>query len=345
MRVIEASGSPVEMGHATGEALRDEIRERIERFPSLRPTAAFRERLPRFVDTLERRLPEVLEEIRATAAGANLGFIDIAALNLPMYANDLDLDECSNVVFANGPDGPVWGKNNDGNSSDLTKQQNVCCRVIRPCAGIPQITFTFCGTVGFADAMNAEGLAMGHSSVGSVFQQSDHHVPVRLWAHWGLFKCRTTAEFARHMASRPLRGKGYSWVAVDRAGKAVSLEIPCPLTQVRQSTHPNGHVHCVNLYQLPCLHAADRRVPKYKVLAVARWKMLDAKLDDTHGTWDTAHMQNILRWHGDGTPSMCRHGGEDLSHTEYSMIALPAAGKMFYCHGHPCECDYAEVRF
>ena len=51
--------------------------------------------------------------------------------------------------------------------------------------------------VATTDGMNAEGVAVGHSSVGSIFQQSDHHVPIRLWAYECMLKSRSTEEFVR----------------------------------------------------------------------------------------------------------------------------------------------------
>lgn len=343
MPIIEASGSWRAIGCATGEALRHAIRARLELFPGLLPdrSPGFRRSYPAVLDVMRTHLPHLVEEMEGTAAGADLPFETIVALNWPVYNRDLDFDEaCTNIVFAGGADGPVWGKNNDGSSATL--QQPVCCRLIRPPTGLPMVSFTFCGTLGFGDGMNVAGLALGHSSVGSVFQQSDAYVPVRLWAHQGMLTCRTTAQFARHMASRPLRGKGYSWAVVDCAGVACSLEVACPLVQVRRSAHPAGHLHCLNLYQLPALCTADRRKPAAKELALARWAMLDRELAATGADAGLKEMTALLRSHG--PPGICRHGGDDGSFTEYSMIGLPASGRVLFAHGQPCGQAYGEVR-
>lgn len=343
MRVIEAKGSFREIGRATGEALREEIRQ----FAALRKLQdgvkdQDRKRIAQHLEVLASSLPGLHEELLATAEGADLPLETVAALNLPLgYNHELDLGaECSNVAFAKGPDGPLWGKNNDGSSPERERQCPVVCRKIMPDRGIPVVTFTFAGWIGLGDGMNAEGLAMGHSSVGSVFQQSDSFVPVRLWAHGGMLRCRTTAEFVRHMSSRPTRGKGYAWVVTDRSGDSVSLEVPCPLTQVRRGVHPESHVQCVNCYQLPALREADRRNPAGKEMALKRWTMLDEQLA-AGGEYDLEHMKSLLRYHGQ--PSMCRHGGHDMSHTEYSMIGLPTQGRVLYYHGYPCEGEYSGV--
>lgn len=343
MNVVEVKGSFRQMGRQMGEAFREAIRWRLATFGQDGGSQEHAERLPTWVACMRQTLPDMLEQMEGVAEGAGLTFEEAARLDLPGYRGELDVDDgCTNIGFAGGPDGPIWGKNNDGKHAEREKQQPVCCIVHRPDRSIPAISFAFAGSIGFGDAMNAEGLAAGHSSVGSVFQQSDTHPTVRLWAHQGMLTCRTTGEFARHMASRPTRGKGFSWVVVDRAGTAVSLEVACPITQVRRSARPDGHVHCVNVYQLPHLANADRRKPDYKAHSLLRWKTLDKKLEEG-GDFGLDHMKRLLRFHG---PSgICRHSGPELSHTEYSMIGLPASGRVLFYHGHPCEGEYSEVRF
>jgi hypothetical protein len=232
----------------------------------------------------------------------------------------------------------VWGKNNDG----LVAQRHLppCARLIRRRGSIPLLTFTFCGMVATLDGMNAEGLALGHSSVGSIFQQSDRHVPIRLWGYEGMLSCRTTAEFVTHLSSLPGRDKGYSIVCVDRSGVTCSLEAPVPLVQVRRASHPAGHIHCVNCYQLPTLTEADRRTPEGKRNALARWRFLDEWLGQSED-FSLAAMQSLLRRHE--YPEICRHGSEDGSVTEYSMVALAARGQVHYRHGLACEGEYEVV--
>lgn len=342
MEVLELSGTAREIGLATGEALRETIQARYQQFfaQARARESQYEARLAHHVSSLRSALPNLFEEMEATAEGAKMKFSEFAALDLPLYSNAIVTEACSNVGFKDGPDGPIWGKNNDGQYEERSKQQPVVCRIIRPNQGIPSISFTFAGSISVGDGMNAEGLAMGHSSVGSVFQMSDHHVPVRLWAHEGLQTCSTTSEFANHMAARPTRGKGYAWVVVDRARSVISLEVACPLCQVRRSAHPLGHVQCVNLYQLPHLLEADRRKPTAKILNQKRCATLDATLAEP-GPFDLNRMKGILAGHK--SPGMCRHGGEDASHTEYSMIGLPKSGKVLYCHGYPCRNTYQEL--
>ena len=72
------------------------------------------------------------------------------------------------------------------------------------------------------DGLNAEGVAIGSSSVGSVFGQSDRHPAIRLWNYHALQYSRGTRDFVRVTSRVALRGKGFSMVCVDRNGKTCS---------------------------------------------------------------------------------------------------------------------------
>jgi len=338
MKIVEASGDPRTVGRCTGEALREEIREHLA-FPYTVDRSAWERRLPVFLSTLKRYLPDVLEEMEGTAEGADVPLENILRLNLPMVPDELNIVEgCTNIAFVEGPDGPIWGKNNDGLVRE--KRRPVCARLVRRKDGIPLLVFTFCGMLATTDGMNAEGLTVGHSSVGSIFHQSDHHVPIRLWAYEGMMHSRTTADFVRHMTGLPTRGKGYSMLCVDLQGTTCSIEAPCPLMQVRRPEASHRHMNCVNCYQLPTLADADRRDEAGKRNAQARWKFLDRKLSEEMD-FGLEDMKKLLRHHGD--PSICRHGEQDGACTEYSMIGLPQSGRVLFLDGYPCENAFSEI--
>ena len=336
MRVVEVSGNSRTVGRQSGEALREEIRANLARYPAL--SDGEQERLTGFVRSVNRYAPNVLEELKGTAQGAGLPLEDILRLNWQPYPDELCAEEgCTNVALAGGPDGPLWGKNND----ELPGQQSraACLRVIRSNWGIHVAGVCYCGSIAM-DGMNAEGLAAGSSSVGSIFQQSDEHMQIQLLQYEALLGCRTTDEYVRFMCGVPTRGKGYSYVVVDRHGRAVSLESPCPLTQVRRPSAPAGHVNAVNYYQLQTLADADRRPPEDKRNAYARRLWLDGQLARGREL-GLPDVKAILGHHGD--PSICRHGQADGGVTEYSLIGLCREAKLLYADGNPCEGQYSEI--
>ncbi|MFP4026646.1 MAG: C45 family autoproteolytic acyltransferase/hydrolase [Candidatus Brocadiia bacterium] len=339
MKIIEVKGEPREVGRATGEALREDIRKHLSMPCNERERPLWKRRRPVFERVMEETLPEVLEEIRGVSEGADVPYDALLRLNIPAYADDLNVGEgCTNVAFSEGPDGPLLGKNNDGLSRQ--QQRPICCRRITFPDRIPAVVFSFSGMVAVLDGMNAEGLALEHSSVGSVYQQSDSHVPIRLWGYRGMTSCRTTAEFHRHMISRPMRGKGYSILCVDREGTLRSFEAPCPLWQVRKPPSDVSFMNCVNCYQLPMLAEADKRSEEGKQNALSRVRFFEDQLRGKTG-FDLGRMKSLLQHHD--APSICRHGQPDRGVTNYSYICMPAAAKILTVPGNPCKGHYAEV--
>ena len=339
MKTIEVKGTPRAIGHATGEALRPEIREMLALAPTP-PADEWARRKPRFIAALERHLPRTLEEMRATAEGGDLEEDAILRLNLPLYAHRLDVGEgCSNVALAGGPDGPVWGKNGDDLADN--PRRPIVIRLVRREGDYPAMVPAFAGMVCAGDGLNAAGLAFGSSSVGSVFQQSDFFPPVRLLAYEALLSSASTSAFVERMAGSPVRGKGFSWVAVDASGMAASLEGPCPLLQVGPKSGA-GHALATNRYRLPHLVGADRRSEAQRKNALARAERLEAFLasEEPRGLAD---VRALLCEHGD--PGICRHGkGAEYSVTEYSLIGLPERGELYYAEGRPCASDYETIR-
>jgi len=343
MKIVEAQGSPHDIGASVGEALAEEIRIHIEwrKSAGYAMDDAWWGNLPAFLGTLKRYSPRLLEEMESTARGAGVPVEEIYFINDPaIRPGDLDCT-CTNVAF-NGSFGPTLGKNNDGCDPERTRA--FFGKLVRPKDGIPLLTFGPCGQIATVDGMNAEGLAAGHSSVGSNFQQSLRHPHIKHWEYVGLLRCRTVKDFLRHMTEMPLRGKGYAMLHIDRQGDMASIEAPCPLLQVRRPRLDNG-MQAVNCYQLPALRNADARSPEGKENALARAEMLD-EFFGSAPRLDVETMQTLMRRHE--YPGLCRHGKQSdgyTAFTELSYIALPAEGKVLYLDGNPCENTYSELSF
>ena len=342
MKIIECRGTSNQIGRTIGEALREEVRMHVATFaPPIDEN--LKRQIKYFTDALDRFMPEVRSQFQGIARGADVAEEKIYALNLPGGSGDPRFDQgCTNIVFRNGPDGPLWGKNNDGLSAGPEGRRPVAVLKIYPDQGIPAICFCFCGWLSGGDMVNAEGLAIGHSSVGSKLQQSPYHVPVLQWLYAGMLKARNVAEFARHITSVPLRGKGFSLVAVDKAGAICAPELACPLAQIRWPDPKDQGMNCVNDYRLPGLQGLTNRNPAQLENCAARRTFLEREIQE--GRHDLEQIKRILRHHDrDG---VCRHGREgDEAFTEYSMIGLPRAGKVLFTDGNPCLVEYTEMTF
>lgn len=342
MKTVECQGSPRDIGHATGESLRQEIRLQLQRHPGV-SREAFEQRGNAKLAALRACVPHLLDEMNAMADAAGVERVDLYRANLQLWDNRLDADDdaqgCTNVVFSQSVDGPIWGKNNDGEAPG--KGRPVAMRIIRPTDGIPIAAIGHAGTVPVLDGINAEGLCYGHSSVGSIFPQSDHHVDYRFWAYEGMLRCSSTKAFVQHMMRHPLSGKGFAAVVVDRSGDTLALDAALPNVYPREPESPRG-TYCVNCYLRPELRNADRRPIQGKMHAFARSHYLSTLLDDESETLSVARMKALLRLRE--APIICRHGETfDHFHTDCSMIGIPSRGELLYVSGAPDESEYASV--
>lgn len=346
MKVIECRGNDKTIGRTIGESLRDEIQAHINGFLP-RDLNPMEKEIAFLKTSLSRFLPCVLEQMLHAAEAAHVTEKQMLALNVPCGNSDYRFEQgCSNVVFAYGPDGPIWGKNNEGRFSptDYPVENSqgprpVCVLKLYPEKGIPAICFTFCGWFSGADMMNAEGVATGHSSVGSKFQQNPYHVSVLHWLYQSMFQIKNVTDYVNHVTTLPLRGKGFSQIVVDAEGHMASGELACPLAQIRWPKPGEVGMNCVNHYQLPNLEGMDAREPAGLANSKGRQAFLDTAIPD--GDQSLNHMKRLLRHHGDY--SICRHGGKDTCFTEYSMIGLPKERKVLFVHGYPCEQEYREI--
>lgn len=364
VNVVECRGTHRQIGRQMGEALREPIRESLAAYV---PPETFTRRaadIAALREAIRSELGRTWQQLQGLAEGANIRLEDVLAINLPFGPSRGPLDDadtasqadnaggaCTNVGFTGGPDGPLIGKNNDGRHppdpdgharEDAARPFAVV--KVYPDQGLPACFYLQAGWLSGSDAFNAEGLAIGHSSVGSRLQRGRRQMPIRPFLYEGLYLWRSAGELGRALCDRPTWGKGYATVVADAAGTLFSAEIACPLTQIRQPGDPAGPtdaIHCVNRFQLENFLELDGRDPAGLRNADQRIASLNAALaaDDRR---DRGRMAEVLTLHAPG--AVCRHGGEDLSHTEWSFITCCRERTARVCRGNPCSQQRIEVR-
>jgi len=342
IRMIECRGAPREMGRQYGEQARAAIRQNIELFTAewnrgtVKRTGGVIRRL------LSRHMPEILDELEGIAQSSKVD------LNRLLLMNQTDTmgamwSGCTPLAVARTDHGPVAAKNNDGvKSGNLFSAQRFkkYVYVVRRCMpkqGIPFLQITYAGWLSGLDAMNAEGVGNTHGSVGSVYDKSGPRVDIRLWTYRLMQRCRTTRELVEGLMAGSLTGKGFNIAVVDRAGRTVVIEAAVPLIQARAWNAP--FVYSTNHYNLPALQQSDMRAPQNKMVSIRRYGYLQW-IDACHRPTRLADVKTILASHEPWAP--CRHGGAHISHTEWSMIALPQKNKIMVTDGPPCRTAYQE---
>ena len=345
-QIIECSGSMREMGQQYGEAAKEFININVELFNKKYSAQDKNIFGAMAIDVLSRKLPDVMEELRGISEGSGLPLNDIVLINqMPTFGESWLDEQCTPVCITDSPDGGIVAKNNDGiNFFEIGMKYAYVIRKTKPNKGIPMLQLTYAGWLSGMDAMNAEGLANMHGSVGSRFDKSGPRVDVRLAIYQLMSTCRTTQEFSEGLMDYSLTGKGFSIIACDKSGTATVVEAAVPLIHLR----PQGKsfltpadkefLFSTNMFMHPELRDADMRSPAMKEIAnyrfgYLRWREKYKKpqnVDDIKG---------ILSSHEPWAP--CRHGGPD---TEWSMIAIPKKGKVLIAKDSPCKVNYEEYQ-
>jgi len=333
---IVCRGTPAACGEQYGEAAREWIRREAENF-ALPGGADGTERrfAARARRSLETFAPEVLEELLGIARGSGVPAETLLAMNVwESVGKDEMPDRCTTFLLGHSDRGTVVAKNNDGAEHERERCPFLL-REVRPDRGIPFLQVTYAGWLSGLDMMNAEGLANTHGSVGSVFLRDGMRLDIRLQCYRLMRECRTVEEFRRRLPEVPLTGKGFTVAVADPSGDNAIIEaaVPKVVTRARRV----GFDFAANLYHAPELDGCDARTPEGRLLNRRRREFLE-KLSPPR---TVEELKAIMAAHGAAAP--CRHGGENVSTTFWSMIALPEERRLLLAPEAPCRCGYVEI--
>jgi len=324
------------MGRQYGEGCREAIQANSHVFRATEMNAARREWAATVRQLLATRVPDIVEELDGIAEGSGLSFESVLAMNHVDTLEPPPDGACTSMAMSHSDHGPLLGKNNDG---FIHSKYHYVVRKSTPAQGFPMVQITYAGWLSGLDALNAEGLANGHNSVGSRFDKSGPRVDIRLFFYHLMRTCRTTREIIHALANTSLTGKGFNVVLVDAGGATAVIEAAVPIVSARAVNKP--FVFATNHYVLPSLKDADMRVPEQKEISTYRFGFLrwteqvrpPITLDEFHA---------LLRSHEPWAP--CRHGKPFKSQTEWSIVAIPNEDRILVAPGRPCDTPYKEFR-
>ncbi len=339
MLFITCEGAPRELGRQYGEQAKDSIRKNLDYFGAKWDLARSAMFLNVAKQILSEKLPEVLAEFEGMSEGADVSLERLLLFNFVETCGDRWLQECTPIAVSDSDDGPILGKNDDGTP---VQPQDYVTRTSYPEHGLPLIQMTYAGWLSGLDSMNAEGLANGHGSVGSVFDKSGLRVDIRLWAYRLMRTCHSTVDFVRGMMDGNLTGKGFAIVLVDRKNVTSVLDAAVPL--IAERSRNEKMVYATNLYMSDALKNADMRKPEAKFFNTCRYGYLRWVEQTGRTPKNIGEMGKLLSSHDPYAP--CRHGdGLDKSVTSASYIAISRNCRFLSTAGNPCENPYREVKF
>jgi len=355
--VIELSGTPRDMGHQHGEALKELIHEFVKSVTAVHQLNngllnVTKDSLEVFckknLGFLEKYCPDLVEEMRGIAEGAAVSFEEILYLNSFLELEDLRAP----VVGARVLPDSLWGCTSFnvtgdageggrayiGQTYDMEKyyEKFLCLLHIRPENGPVQLVVSFAGILGL-DGMNSAGIGAVINKVTATDARPGVIYPFIMRKALGserIGDALGAAIFSPRASgiNYQLAGDGVAFCAETSASYYQLLEIDGAIA------HTNHFVGCdMRKFETPnwLSHGGS----------MVRKQVADNFLKKHQGTLNPEKLKELTRDHTNYPRCICAHGfpGEDPNtafHTVFAVIMDPEAGWLDLCPGNPCENTY-----
>jgi isopenicillin-N N-acyltransferase-like protein len=243
--VIEASGSPGDVGRMRGAAAADQVKAALELTCSFDLEGApYAERLADVRQRLEVLMPHIVEEAAGLAAGAGITEDQALALSISIDLCNRLPGYCSLLALSDG-DGVLLAKNQD-TLAEMAPLQVV--ERIRPDEGLPYLNFTMTGAMWTDGGVNSAGLGLVCSSLQPAETNPDG-LPDGIVIREVLRTCSSVDEASAYLASTRPMSLGENILVTDSKRRALRIE-----------SMPHGFATAEGLPMLVCNHPSDPRL-------------------------------------------------------------------------------------
>lgn len=345
--LIQASGTPRELGRSHGEQAASRIQAFLEylgRSLKLTPDT-LGQRALRFLPLFERHCPQLAEEVRGLAEGAGIPFAAALALQLRGELGMVGDGACTTFVI--GPRGTAEGQVLIGQTSDTPAEIEDFGYVLhlQPSDRPAVLMWTFGGMLGY-HGLNAHGVAHFANALGGGpgWKFALSHYPLKRL----LLECRTLEEVLRLFETIPVCSNGNYVVC---AGDEIrDVELTSDGAFVLGDGGEGFLVHSNHF--LCAAHGCQENYDCSLPDSFPRLSRIRALIADRIGRLNVADMQRILSDHSGHPVGICRHPHEGHSDpilpasgkTVAALIAEPARGLLHVAKGNPCENAFATYR-
>lgn len=329
MRYIELSGTPRELGRQHGEAYREDIHKYHDFY------CVHRGKTPESFDPLirtytENAFPDLVEEMRGIAEGADLSYEQVL-----VYNHFTVITGCTPVFFRHSDHGPLVAQTLDCQPDE---QEAVVVRKVRPSGGIPFLCACYVGTVWPANFVSEVGLAMAAVSA--------HHQPYRTTDGTAISLAEAhIARTARSLAETFTIAKSYRYLRkvgirlwADRDGNAMLVEGTGD--QQYKTNINDDFAYSTGIYTSG--HVEPQDEPAYILPKYARALTIERLFHQGRIEFSLAGMRRLMSHHAPDPGSICRHNRTAGFCTQSARIMIPAEGKLLISDGRPCEHEFEE---
>ncbi len=341
-RQLEVSGSPREMGHAIGEAAREEIQgfsavawERVNLSTPI-PRDEAMEIARTCIPTTESHYPDLIDELRGVAESSGVSMENLMLLNARNQLRPSADSGCTSfsVTAESGcTDGSLIGQNWD-NDPALDPYTLVLTR--RPTGRPAFMTITQAGLIAYI-GVNDAGLGFCLNTLPAPSRQTG--VPLYFILR-KIFEC-TSLDDAVNTASSADRAIPNNVILATPQGPA-DLEVTLPGVFVLRGER-NGLITHTNHCQHSDLQHINSEFAEL-IQSHARKSRVDQLTSAEAEPLSIARFKEVLSDHEGYPRSICRHPNNDPSsghwRSVFSVIIEVDVPRMHISRGNPCENPY-----
>jgi long-subunit acyl-CoA synthetase (AMP-forming)/predicted choloylglycine hydrolase len=330
------SGSPfdigVQHGRAVGPQLRDFLADGRARIETLLGRAIDQRRLnsqlSRHAAVIEEDLPEIAEEIRGLATGADVSYMDALLLQMrrEILGEARSNGECTTFAARADHGATIVAQNVDLNADLADFGYVLSVQPLSPNEP-PYIIYTFGGLIGFV-GLNAAQLAIGINYV----ESRDWHAgasPYLIVRH--LLKLETVEQCIAELR-RIRRSSSRCLVIADR-NRVVAIELTVDDLRILETPlifHTNHYLH-PEFVARDCMNVFSRNA------STQRLRRIRELMSDWTREWSDEKIFAAMSDHSLSPIGLCAHSDDfRREDTVASIVLRPAQGCLYARKGHPC---------
>ncbi|HEY2883521.1 MAG TPA: C45 family peptidase [Pirellulales bacterium] len=383
---VTCSGAPYEMGFAQGAALRERIqlgRRELSKLEAFRNEQPWWMPYPVFLAYAERKVaglvrpgvaaafPEMQQRLEGIAAGAAVPLNALYLLNglealMASVEGKIQISALAAACSAIA----VRGSRSQGGQPVIARnfdylpivQPFYAIRRCEPTGGMRSLEFTLAPLAGTVDGVNEAGLCITYNYAFTLDRPGKKFGFISMAISEAMARCRTVAEAAEWISSRPRWGGGILMLA-DAAGDIASLELSSTQATLRRPVSGANVIYHTNCFFEPTTSAAQvpagavftDRAPKpirgRRVLESAdvrrnRFEELLSPQGKFSGPLGPNDLQAILSDHGQpgqpGDNALCMNGSYWT--TTASLQLFPHCRTIRVAYSSACEAKYVELQ-
>ncbi|MCL5074612.1 MAG: C45 family peptidase [Chloroflexi bacterium] len=356
--VLEASGSPYEIGYALGSQNKNLIPYLVEdNFANLHelfkrksltylPHDKYLALANRYLPYAMEYAPDLVEELRGMAEATEMELSEIFAFNCLMDFEDLAYPMLADqllfgcTVFGVTGKATTDGQSYIGENYDYRSIFKTAGMVmhLKPDEGPAALLWSMPGLLGCA-GVNSAGIGVVINKLVPIDSRSG--VPYTFIVRKILQQERIGDAIAAISGAR--RASGINYLLADATDQVLSLETTA--TNYEPLYPTKGIIAHTNHYLTPILRGYERFRLPYSHDSLFRYNRMQNLLEDKVGNITMEDLKTFTKDHVNYPFSICRHEGEHveeplLTETIASLIIDPSMPSLVVTAGNPCEREY-----